>query len=103
MDRFDNVSVLKRANVYFDGRCVSHTVMLPDGSRKSVGVILPGKLIFNTSAPERMEVLEGCCRVTLAGEEQGRDYGAGQAFDVPGESSFQIEVSETLHYVCHFH
>ncbi|SCK25104.1 pyrimidine/purine nucleoside phosphorylase [Vogesella sp. LIG4] len=102
MEQFDNVSVVKRANVYFDGKCVSHTVILPDGTRKSVGVILPAKLLFSTGAPEIMEVLAGECKVTLAGEQAGSTYKGGDSFKVPGESSFQIEVTDTLHYVCHY-
>ncbi|WP_341675665.1 pyrimidine/purine nucleoside phosphorylase [Niveibacterium sp. SC-1] len=100
--QFDNVSVVKKANVYFDGKCVSHTVQLADGTRKSVGVILPSKLTFNTGAPEIMEVLDGRCRVKLAGSDAVAEYSAGQSFDVPGNSSFDIETVETLHYVCHF-
>ncbi|WP_148716322.1 pyrimidine/purine nucleoside phosphorylase [Chitinolyticbacter meiyuanensis] len=102
MSQFDNVSVLKQANVYFDGKCVSHTVILADGTRKSVGVILPSKLTFNTGAPEVMEVLAGSCNVTLKGESGSKTYAAGTSFDVPGDSSFDIEVTDTLHYVCHF-
>jgi len=102
MDQFDNVSVSKRANVYFDGKCVSHNIVLADGSKKSVGVILPATLQFNTGAPEVMELLEGKCRITLAGSSEAVSYEGGQSFDVPGNSAFQIEVLETLHYVCHF-
>ena len=102
MSQFDNVSVNKEANVYFDGKCVSHTVTLADGSRKSVGVILPSTLTFNTGAPEVMELLKGRCRVTLAGVENATDYAGGQSFSVPGNSSFVIETLEPLHYICHF-
>jgi len=103
MSQFDNVAVLKQANVYFDGKCVSHSITLPDGTRKSVGVILPSTLTFNTGAPEIMETVSGSCRVKLAGESEWKTYGAGQSFNVPGNSSFDIEVSgEPYHYVCHF-
>lgn len=101
-DRFDAVSVLKQANVYFDGKCVSHTVLLADGLRKTLGVILPSTLTFKTGAPERMEIVAGRCRVRQAGSEAWLDYGAGQAFDVPGDSHFDIEAIEPTHYVCHF-
>ena len=101
-DRFDAVSVIKQANVYFDGKCVSHTVLLADGTRKTLGVILPSTLAFNTGAPERMEIVAGRCRVRQAGSEAWQDYGAGQSFDVPGDSHFDIEAIEPTHYVCHF-
>ncbi|MDT3705229.1 MAG: pyrimidine/purine nucleoside phosphorylase [Thiobacillus sp.] len=103
MSQFDKVAVFKQANVYFDGKCVSHTVQFADGTRKSVGVILPATLTFNTGAPEIMETVAGSCRVKLAGETDWKIYGAGESFKVPGNSSFDIEVSgDPYHYVCHF-
>jgi uncharacterized protein YaiE (UPF0345 family) len=104
MSQFDNVSVFKKANVYFDGKCVSHTVQFADGVKKSIGVILPGAgLTFNTGVPEIMEGVAGNCRVRLKGESEWRTYSSGQSFSVPGNSSFDIEVSgEPYHYVCHF-
>lgn len=95
-------TVRTKANVYFDGKCVSHSLELPDGSKKSVGVILPASLTFNTGAPEVMELVDGACRVKLAGSADWAEYRGGQSFEVPGQSSFQIEVTQTLHYVCHF-
>jgi len=98
----ENVSVYKKANVYFDGKCISHTVRTQDGSRKSVGVILPSTLTFNTDGPEIMESVSGACRYRI----QGKDWkttAAGERFHVPGNSSFDIEVTgEPYHYVCHF-
>ena len=103
MSQFNNVSVASKANVYFDGKCVSHSITLADGTKKSVGVILPATLTFNTGAPEIMESVAGSCRVKLAGEAEWTSYSAGQSFNVPGNSSFDIEVSgEPYHYVCHF-
>jgi hypothetical protein len=106
MSQFDNVSVVKQANVYFDGKCVSHTVLLPDGTKKSVGVILPTELpatlTFNTGVPETMECVAGRCKVRLKGESEWSHYGPGESFSVPGNSSFDIEALEPYHYVCHF-
>ena len=102
MSQFDSVSVVKKANVYFDGKCVSHTVVLADGTKKTVGVILPSSLTFNTGAPEIMECVGGSCRVKLAGESEWKTYGDGQSFNVPGNSSFEIACDEPYHYVCHF-
>jgi uncharacterized protein YaiE (UPF0345 family) len=102
MSQFDNVSVVKQANVYFDGKCVSHTIQFADGSKKTVGVILPASLTFNTGAPEVMEGVGGACRIRLKGESEWKAYGAGQSFNVPGNSSFDIACDEPSHYVCHF-
>ena len=102
MSQFDNVSVVKKANVYFDGKCVSHTVLLADGSRKTLGVILPSSLTFNTGAPEVVEINAGKCKICLKGATEWTTYGAGESFSVPGDSSFEIETIEMLDYVCHF-
>ena len=101
MSQFDQVSVVKKANVFFDGKCISHTVLQADGTRKSVGVILPSTLTFNVGVPEIMELIDGHCKVSIAGGPVTA-YTGGQSFSVPENSSFQIEVSEPLHYVCHF-
>ncbi len=84
MSQFDNVSIVKQANVYFDGKCVSHTVQFADGTKKTVGVILPSALTFNTAAPEVMEGVGGSCRVRLKGASEWTTYTAGQSFNVPG-------------------
>ena len=102
MSQFDNVSVIKKANVYFDGKCVSHTVIFKDGTKKSVGVIFPSTLTFNTGAPEIMEINGGVCKVKLPGAGDWRTVSAGEKFDVPGNAKFDIETVETLDYVCHF-
>ena len=102
MAQFDNVSIIKLANVYFDGRCVSHTIQFADGSKKTVGVILSSSLTFNTGAPEVMEGVGGSCRVRLKGQSDWKTFTAGQSFDVPANSSFEIACDEPYHYVCHF-
>jgi len=102
MTQFDNVSVVKQANVYFEGKCISHTVIFADGSKKTVGVIFPSSLVFNTGAPEIMELNAGLCRIRLKGESEWKEYQGGQSFKVPGNSSFEIETVTLLDYVCHF-
>jgi uncharacterized protein YaiE (UPF0345 family) len=101
-EKFDGVSVTTRANVYFDGKCVSHGITLADGTKKSVGVILPATLTFNTGAPEIMEGVGGSCEYKLAGTDEWRSAGVGEKFSVPGNSSFEIRVTEAYHYICHF-
>ena len=102
MSEFQNVTVVKKANVYFGGNVTSRTVKFADGTKKSVGVILPATLTFNTGVAEIMECVAGACRYRLKGGDW-QTSGAGQSFTVPGNSSFDIEVSgEPYHYVCHF-
>lgn len=101
MSKFDNVSVVKKANVYFDGKCVSHTVEFADGTKKTIGVIMPSTLAFSTGEPEIMECVGGLCKVRLKGEQEWTNYAEGQSFSVPGNSSFEISCEEPYHYVCH--
>lgn len=98
----DGVSVTTQANVYFDGKCVSHSITYPDGTKKSVGVILPATLTFNTGAPEIMECVAGACEYKLAGSDAWVKSSAGEQFSIPGNSSFEIRVTDAYHYICHF-
>jgi purine/pyrimidine-nucleoside phosphorylase len=100
--QISGVTVSTVANVYFDGKCVSHTITNAQGERKSVGVILPSKLTFSTGASEVMELVAGKCRVKLPGAQDWQSLAGGQQFAVAANASFEIEVTETLHYVCHF-
>jgi purine/pyrimidine-nucleoside phosphorylase len=97
-----NVTLATQANVYFDGKCVSHGITLADGSKKTVGVVLPATLSFNTGAPEVMECVAGSCEYKLAGIQNWLRSAAGDKFSVPGNSSFEIRVAEAYHYICHF-
>ena len=103
-DRINNVSVGTKANIFFDGKCVSHSVFFPDGSRKTVGVVLPNsKLTFNVEAPELMEISGGECQVKIAGESAFHPFAAGSSFKVAANSSFDIHTDkEAVHYVCSF-
>lgn len=103
VQQFNGVSVPAKANVYFEGRVVSHTLWFPDGSKKTLGLIYPGTYTFNTGAPERMELVAGSCEVRLRGEMAWRAYAAGEQFDVPGQSAFEIRVATGLaEYICSF-
>jgi uncharacterized protein YaiE (UPF0345 family) len=98
----DGVSVTTQASVYFDGKCVSHGITFADGTKKSVGVVLPATLTFNTGAPEIMECVAGSCEYKLAGTDDWMTSTPGEKFSVPGNSKFDIRVTEAYHYICHF-
>ena len=100
--QYNGVTVATQANVYFDGKCVSHSITLADGTKKSVGVVLPATLTFNTGAPEIMECVAGSCEYKLKGSDAWVKSSAGEKFSVPGNSSFDIRVTEPYHYICHF-
>jgi purine/pyrimidine-nucleoside phosphorylase len=101
--QFSGVTVHTKANVYFDGKVVSHTVLMSGGAKKTLGLIYPGSYHFGTGAPERMEITAGACRVTLDGSVAAQDYVAGTFFDVPGKSGFTIEVPAGIcEYICSF-
>jgi purine/pyrimidine-nucleoside phosphorylase len=104
-DTIQNVSITTKANVYFDGKCVSHSFALADGTKKSVGVVLPSHLTFNTGAPEIMECVGGSCDYKLDGTDAWVKSAEGEKFSVPGNAKFQIRVTEgfaAYHYICHF-
>ena len=103
MDRIENVNVVLKANVYFEGKVVSHTLEQKDGIKKTVGLIYPGSFTFNTGAAERMDIIAGVCKVRVAGQAEWKTYAAGTFFEVPGTSSFAITVEEGIaEYLCTF-
>jgi len=101
-EKIDGVSVTTKANVFFDGKCVSHAITYADGTKKSVGVILPATLTFNTGVPEIMECVAGFCEYKLDDSDTWVKSSAGEQFNVPGNSKFDIRVTEPYHYICHF-
>ncbi len=100
--QIDGVSITTQANVYFDGKCVSHNLTRSDGKKLSVGVILPASLVFSTGAPEVMECVAGSCEYKLDGSTAWIRSGQGESFKIPGNSRFEIRVTEQYHYICHF-
>lgn len=101
-EKFENVGVVCKANVYFDGKVVSHTVLFKDG-KKTLGLIYPGTYRFNTDAPEEMAIIAGACRYKLDGQQAWTQCSAGEAFNVAGKSAFDICVdSGVAQYICSF-
>jgi uncharacterized protein YaiE (UPF0345 family) len=101
-EKIDAVSVTTKANVFFDGKCVSHAITTANGTKLSLGVILPATLTFNTGVPEIMECVAGFCEYKLDGSNDWVKSSAGEKFSVPGNSKFDIRVTEPYHYICHF-
>lgn len=102
MSEFKNVTVVKKANIYFDGGVTSRTIIFPDGSRKTLGIMMPGEYAFNTGAAELMEILSGEMTVLLPGSSEWVTIKGGEAFEVPENSSFQLKVTAVSDYCCSF-
>jgi uncharacterized protein YaiE (UPF0345 family) len=102
MSEFKNVTVIKKANVYFDGKVVSRTVVFPDGSKKTLGVMMPGEYEFSTSDKEIMEIMSGELDVLLPGEKAWKAVQCGESFAVAANSKFTMKVKKLSDYCCSF-
>jgi uncharacterized protein YaiE (UPF0345 family) len=102
MSQFENVTVIKKANVYFDGKITSRTIQFANGDKKTLGILMPGAYEFGTEAAEVMEILSGTVGVVLAGEDKQSTYKAGESFYVPAHSSFKIKTKEIADYCCSY-
>ncbi|MBT1072065.1 pyrimidine/purine nucleoside phosphorylase [Pelotalea chapellei] len=102
MSQFNNVTVPKKANIYFDGKVVSHTVLFPDGSKKTLGVMQAGEYEFSTGAAENMEILSGELEWQMKGDGAWTKVVGGEAFDVPANSVFLMKVAVVTDYCCSF-
>lgn len=99
---FENVRAIAKANVYYDGKVLSHTIYLPDGERKTFGITFPGEYEFGTAAAEVMDVVSGSLHVMLPGKSAWETYTPGMSFSIPAESKFKLKCDELSEYVCSY-
>ena len=102
MDKYENVNVDKFANIYFEGNVISRNIFFKDGSRKTLGVMLPGKYEFNTDATELMEIISGKLSLKLQNSQDWKLIEKGMDFRIPKNSSFKVEVLELVDYICSY-
>ena len=102
MSEFTNVTVTREANIYFDGKVTSRSVHFSDGTKKTLGIMLPGDYEFNTEARELMEILAGELEICVAGEEQWTRVSGGDSFEVPANSSFKLKIETITDYCCSY-
>jgi purine/pyrimidine-nucleoside phosphorylase len=102
MSEFKNVTVIKKANVYFGGNVTSRTIAFSDGSKKTLGIMLPGEYEFNTADKEIMEILSGELEILLPGTDAWKAIKGGEAFEVPAQSLFKLKVKSLTDYCCSF-
>ena len=102
MSEFKNVTIVKKANIYFDGKVTSRTVAFPDGSKKTLGIMLPGDYEFGTEDKELMEILAGELQVLLPEEKEWKTIVEGGSFEVPAQSKFKLVVKDVTDYCCSY-
>ncbi len=101
-EKFENVSIIRKANVYFDGKVTSRTVLFSDGTRKTLGVMLAGEYEFDTDALEVMEVLGGEMKVLIKGETDWKTYKEGESYTIAANSSFKLVIDGVADYCCSY-
>lgn len=101
MSQFSNVTVVKKANQYFDGKVTSRAILFPDGTKKTLGIAVPGEYEFSTSQKEEMEILAGKLDYKLNGQDWKTIDGTG-VFHVPANESFLLKVHTTVDYCCSY-
>jgi len=102
MSEFKEVTIIKEANIYFDGKVTSRALVFPDGSRKTLGVMLPGEYEFSTEDKELMEILSGDLEILLPGEDSWKEVRTGDSFEVPAQSKFGLRIKEITDYCCSY-
>ena len=102
IEKLENVTAIAKANVYFDGKVVSHTIYTADGDRKTLGLFLPGDYEFGTGDAEIMDIIDGVCQVRLPGTTEYIEIKAGESFNLPGNSKFQLKVAVDTAYLCEY-
>lgn len=102
MTQFKNATIVKAANVYYGGQVTSRTVILEDGTKVTLGIMLPGVYEFGTDGPEIMEILSGDLKVLLPGAENWHEIKAPETFHVPGNAKFSLEVFSVTDYCCSY-
>lgn len=102
MSEFNNVSVIKKANIYFGGHVSSRTLRFADGSLKTLGFMLPGEYTFNTADKELMEIIDGELDVLLPDTETWQSVKGGESFSVPANAKFTVKIKSPTDYCCSF-
>ena len=102
MTEFNNVTVQKEANIYFEGKVISISISFPNGSKKTLGVMLTGEYEFNTEQKEIMEIMSGKLEVLLPNKPEWINIKSGDSFEVPKNSSFKIKIHEITNYCCDY-
>ena len=100
MEKFDNVTIEKKANIYLEGKIISHTITFNSGEKKTLGIMMPGEYEFDTGDKEIIEVLEGRMMILLPQETEWKLFHKGEVFEIPGNSNYKLAIGEVTEYCC---
>jgi uncharacterized protein YaiE (UPF0345 family) len=103
MSEYSGVTVVREANIYFGGNVTSRTIRFPDGTRKTLGVMLPGEYEFGTAVAEEMEILSGELEVKIPGQAKWLSCRQGSTFSLAANIRFQLKVKTVTDYCCSYH
>ena len=101
MSTIDNVTIVKAANIYYDGKVTSRTINLSDGTTQSLGIMMAGEYTFDTNEAEIMEMLSGDLEIKLPGQEW-KTLSTPETFNVPANTSFDLKIRTVTDYCCSY-
>lgn len=102
MEKFENITIVKKANIYYEGKVTSRTVIFDNGEKKTLGIMMPGDYEFATDKKEVMEILSGTLKIQLAGDDHWIDIQDTYTFEVPANSSFKLKIAKVTDYCCSY-
>ena len=102
MKNFENVTVVREGNSYFDGAVTSRTLHFADGSRKTLGFMQPGEYEFGTVEAELMEIISGELDVKFPDSDTWETIKGGESFNVSANSKFKVKVKTVVDYCCSY-
>ena len=102
MSTFKNVTINKKANIYYDGAVTSRVIYLESGEMKSLGIMMPGNYELATDKKEIMEIQSGKLKIQLPGSDEWQSIDGTYTFEVPAKSKFKLEIFEVTDYICSY-
>jgi len=102
MSQLKNITIIKEANIYYEGKVTSRSITLSDGSKQSLGIMLVGEYTFGTNEAEIMEIMSGELEIRLPNESEFRTLNTPETFEVPANSSFDLKIHSVTDYCCSY-
>ncbi len=98
---FTNISIAKQANILYDGNITSRSITFEDGSKKTLGIMLPGEYELNTVNKTVLEINTGAVNVMLPAEDWV-EYVSPAKIEIDQNSKYKLRVISLVDYCCSF-